>query len=147
MKTLLLVLSFLLPLSAVAGDWTVVSVKAARFEAKDDQTRASKDFWLTIKLRNDSQTTFYIPGMKPGWYMIEAFVRDPKTSTWERQNTGVDQNLEMLPVKPGETIESRRRESFANVGASMMLTFNRARSQGDHTGSIILLDPFEIPSP
>ena len=52
-----------------------------------------------------------------------------------------------VPFKPGEEVKLTRRQSVADVGLPMMLTFRRAWSDGDHTGSIILLDQFTVPAP
>ncbi len=133
--------------SAFAADWTVISTSPAALKAEERTSSVSDDFWLHITLRNDSKVIQYIPGLRPGWFMIEAFVRRQQSGTWERQNTDVDQKLEWIAIKPGDEVKLTRRQSVADVGLPMMLTFRLAWSDGDRTGSIILLDQFTVPVP
>ena len=112
----------------------------------EKQTRKiSKDFWLEITLRNDFKETLYIQGIHPKWYMIEAYIKHPNNAVWERQNTGVNRKLEMLPVKAGEEIKTVRREAIKNIGSSVMLTFLMAYTNNDNVALRILLDGFTIP--
>lgn len=137
----------LLHVSAAAAEWTVVSTSSTAFKPEEQTSTVADDFWLHITLRNDSKVVQYLQGMRPGWFMVEAFVRPRQSGIWERQNTGVDRELEWIAIKPGEEIKLTRRQSVADIGLPMMLTFRRALSEGDHTGSMVLLDPFTVPAP
>jgi hypothetical protein len=132
--------------SAFAADWTVVSTSSAAFKPEESISSVPGDFWLHITLRNDSKVIQYVQGIGPGWFMIEAFIRRPQSGTWERENCGVCQKLEWIAIKPGEEVKLKRRQSAADVGLPMMLTFSSALSSGDDTGSIILLDQFIVPA-
>ncbi|MBE2181603.1 MAG: hypothetical protein IAE97_14150 [Chthoniobacterales bacterium] len=137
----------LLHVSAAAAEWTVVSTSATAFEPEEQTSKVPDDFWLHITLRNDSKVVQYIQGLRPGWFMVEAFVRPAKSGIWERQNIGVDQKLEWIAIKPGEEIKLTRRQAVSDIGLPMMLTFSRSFSTGDHTGTIVLLDQFTVPAP
>ena len=109
-------------------------------------SNASGDFWLEVTLRNSSSRTMYLPGLSPRWYLVESFTKDPTGAVWERQNVGVDQPLQMLPVRAGEDITIRKREALTHVGWPVMLTFRVAYSEHDQTRTTILLDVFTIPT-
>jgi hypothetical protein len=132
---------------ALAAEWTVASTSSTAFKPEEQTSKVSDDFWLHITLRNDSNVVQYIQGLRPSWFMIEAFVRPLQSGIWERQNTDVDQKLEWIAIKPGEEIKLTRRQSVADIGLPMMLTFNRSFSTGDHKGTIVLLDQFTVPAP
>lgn len=136
----------LLHVSATAAEWTVVSTSATAFKPEEQTSKVSDDFWLHITLRNDSKVVQYIQGLRPGWFMVEAFIRSRQSGIWERQNTWVDQKLEWIAIKPGEEIKLLRRQSVTDIGLPMMLTFSRSLSTGDHTGTIVLLDQFTVPA-
>jgi len=144
---LMFVTAVTLHMSAVAAEWTVVSTSATAFKPEEKTSKVSDDFWLQITLRNDSKVVQYIQGLRPSWFMIEAFVRARQSGIWERQNTGVDQKLEWIAIKPGEEIKLTRRQAVADIGLPMMLTFSRSLSTGDNKGTIVLLDPFTVPEP
>ncbi len=148
MKHILTVIAVAITLntSAFAADWTVVSTSSTALKAEERTPFESDNFWLNIKLRNDSKVIQYVQGLGK-WFMIEAFVRRQESGTWERQNTGVDRKLEWIAIKPGEEIMLRKGQSGADVGLPMMLTFSRALSAGDSTGSIVMLDQFIVPAP
>jgi hypothetical protein len=133
--------------AAFGADWKIVSIHAMAFKPEEQTSKDGQDFWLNITLRNDSKVTQYIKGLPPNWFLVEAFIRRPQSEIWERQNIWYDRKLTWIPIKPGEEIKLRRRESLADAGLPMKLTFARALSAGDRNGSIILLDPFTIPSP
>ena len=141
------VMVVMLQVSAVAAEWTVVSTSAAAFKPEDQTSKVSDDFWLQITLRNDSKVVQYIQGLRPSWFLIEAFVRSRQSGIWERQNTGFDRKLEWIAIKPGEEIKLTRRQAVADIGLPMMLTFSRSFSTGDYRGTIVLLDPFTVPEP
>ena len=126
------------------SQWIVVGTKAAKME--EQTSRVSEDFWLHITLRNTSTGILYIQGIHPQWYMVESYIKNPQGAVWEKQNVGIDQKLQMLPVKPGEEIKILRRESLKHVGRPMILTFRMAHSEYDSSGSQILLDAFSIPN-
>jgi hypothetical protein len=77
--------------------------------------------------------------------MVESYIKNPQGAVWEKQNVGIDQELQMLPAQPGEEIEILRREALKHVGRPMILTFRMAFSKDDSSGSQILLDAFKIP--
>jgi len=134
--------------SAVFGaDWSIVSTRATAFKPEEQSSKDGQDFWLNITLRNDSKVTQYIQGLPSGWFLVEAFIRRSHSGVWERQNAGYDQKLKWIAIRPGEEIKLARRQAVADAGLPMMLTFSRALSEGDHTGSIIILDSFNVPSP
>lgn len=144
---LTIIVAGLLHVSATAAEWTVVSTSALAFKPEEQTSKVADDFWLHITLRNDSKVVQYIQGLRPGWFMVEAFVRSSQSGIWERQNTGVDQKLEWIAIKPGEEIKLTRRQSVSDVGLPMRLTFSRSLSTGDHAGTIVLLDQFTVPAP
>ena len=125
------------------SQWAVSAVKSVKMEKQT--SRVSEDFWLEITVRNTSDRVLYLQGISPRWYMVESFIRKPESAVWERQNTGVDQKLEMLPVKANEEIKILRREALKNIGRPVMLTLRMAYSEHDADGSVILLDAFKIP--
>lgn len=137
----------MLNVSAFTAEWIVVTTSSTALKPEEQQSKVSDDFWLHITLRNDSKVIQYIQGLRPGWFMVEAFVRTRQSGIWERQNTGVDQKLEWIAIKPGEEIKLTRRQSVADIGLPMMLTFSRSLSTGDHAGTIVLLDQFTVPAP
>ena len=143
---LILIAVALLHVSATAAEWTVVSSSATAFKPEEQTSKVSEDFWLHITLRNDSKVVQYIQGLRPGWFMVEAFIRSRQSGIWERQNIWVDQKLEWIAIKPGEEIKLTRRQSVADIGLPMMLTFSRSLSTGDHTGTIVMLDQFTVPA-
>ena len=148
MKHILTIIAvMLLDVSTAAAEWTVVSTSSTAFKPEEQKSNVSDDFWLQITLRNDSKVVQYIQGLRPGWFMIEAFVRPHQRGIWERQNAGVDQKLEWIGIKPSEEIKLTRRQSVADIGLPMMLTFSRSLSTGDHMGTIVLLDLFIVPAP
>jgi hypothetical protein len=127
------------------GDWTIVRLEARGPE--NHPIALADDLWLLITLRNDSGGTRYVQGIRPGWYMVESFIKGAEGITWERQNVGVDQKLEMLPVPAGAQIEVGRRDTRKHIGRAMLLTFVMARSELDQKGSTILVGDFKIPAP
>ncbi len=140
------------------SQWAIVNVKALELDKQSREAMkpkdrgkqsgaASEDFFLSITLRNESSGTLYVRGIRPDWYMVEAFVKNPKGSAWERQNTEVDQKLEMLPVKSGAEIITGRRVSGDQIGRAMLLTFRMAYSELDERGAEILVGEFQIPGP
>jgi hypothetical protein len=126
------------------AQWAVVGTKAAKME--EQTSRVSENFWLHITLRNTSTGILYIQGIHPKWYMVESYIKKPQGAVWEKQNVGIDQKLQMLPVKPGEEIEILRREALKHVGLPMILNFRMAYSEYDSSGLQILLDAFNIPN-
>ena len=126
------------------AQWEIRRVEAQPMEAQTSEV--SEDFWLRLTLRNTSKKVIYVQGIEPNWFMIEAFIRKGPDAVWERQNTGVDRELVMIPVAPGDEIVSVRRESVADIGKSMMLTFLVAHSPRDTSGSRVLLGDFKIPA-
>ena len=145
MKTILFLLTLLCSSTSSFSQWTIVKT-----EGKNTDERSfveNGDFVLEITLRNESPDTLYVQGIRPEWYMVEAYIKSPKGVVWERQNIGVDQQLEMLPVKAGGEIKLVRRESLKHAGRSMMLTFLMAHSANDQRGSQILVGDFQIPAP
>ena len=142
MKTLSVITLLLLSLLDLQAQWEIVRAEAKPLEK---QTSAvSEDFWLHVVIRNATEKTLYVQGMGQ-WYMIEAFIKNSSDAVWNRQNTGVDRELTMVPVAPGEEIVSVRREAVLNIGKSMMLTFQMAFSQHEEIGSRVLLGEFKIP--
>ena len=103
------------------------------------------DFWLHVKITNTSADTLYVQGIKPEWFFVEAYIKAANEIVWERQNIGIDQPLEMLPIQPGTVIELKRRESQRDIGKLMLLTFIMSHSQYDEKGTRILLGEFTIP--
>ena len=142
---LTLIAVVLLHVSATAAEWTVVSTSATAFKPEEQTSKVSDDFWLHITLRNDSKKVQYIQGLRPSWFMIEAFVRSRQSGIWERQNIGVDQKLEWIAIKPGEEIKLTRRQSVSDIGLPMMLTFSPALSEAG-SRDIVLLDQFTVPA-
>jgi hypothetical protein len=142
-----LLIALAIQTAAFGADWKIVSTEASAFKPEEQTSKDGRDFWLNITLRNDSKVTQYIKGLPPGWFLVEAFIRRPQSEIWERQNIGYDRKLTWIPIKPGEEIKLLRRQSSADAGLPMQLTFSRALSDEDNNGSIILLDPFTIPSP
>lgn len=148
MKFLSYLLAALAMCSATfAADWIIVSTRATALKPEEQTSKDNQDFWLNITLRNDSKATQYIRGLKPNWFLVEAYIRRPQSGVWERQGIGVDRELTWIAIKAGEEIKLTRRQSNADAGLPMMLTFSRALSDGDHTGSNIVLDQFKVPSP
>jgi len=133
--------------ASFGADWSIASTKATALTPAEQTSKDGQDFWLTITLRNDSKFTQYIRGLEPRWFLVEAFIRRPQSGVWERENIGYDQKLKWMPIKPGEEIKLIRRQSIADAGLPMMLTFSRSLSETDGTGSIIVLDPFKVPKP
>jgi hypothetical protein len=127
------------------GQWKVVKVTASGPEK--DPPGLLTDLWLKIELKNDSKETLYVPGLWGKWYMIESYIKEADGQVWERQNTGVDQNLEMTAVAPGATIDAGGRFKREHVGRLMLLTLVVAKVKGNETGSRILVGPFTIPAP
>jgi len=78
--------------------------------------------------------------------MVESYIKNPQDAVWEKQNVGIDQKLQMLPVKPIEEIRILRRESLKHVGRPMILNFRMAHPEHDSSRSQILLDAFNIPN-
>ena len=127
------------------GQWSIISTKT---RPMDKQTKTEgEDVWLDVVIRNDSPNTLYAQGIswEQPWYLVEAYLQQTEGQVWVRQNVGVDRQLEMLPVKAGETFKVVRREDKASIGRSLMLTFRMAYSKHDETGSRILLGAFQIP--
>ena len=146
MKHILMIIAVvLLHMSATAAEWTVVSTSATAFKPEEQTSKVADDFWLHITLRNDSKKVQYIQGLRPSWFMIEAFVRSRQSGIWERQNIGVDQKLEWIAIKPGEEINLTRRQSVSDIGSPMMLTFSPALSEAG-SRDIVLLDQFTVPA-
>jgi hypothetical protein len=142
---LLAVFCFLLACATSAfAEWEVTKVES---QIKKEQTGIPEDFWLVITLTNQSDATVYLQGIRPGWYMVESYIKDPQGDGWTRQNIGLDQTLEMLPIAPRESIRVTHRESKAHVGRDMMLTFMTAASALDLQGSRILVGAFKVPEP
>lgn len=138
------VLFMLVLASSANAQWKLVKIETHGPKLHPDAL--AEDIWLTMLLRNDSRETLFVQGIKPGWYMVESFIKADGI-VWERQNVGVDQKLEMISVGAGEQIEIVRRDSRKHVGHSILLTFLMARSEHDDRGTRILVGPFEIPAP
>ena len=143
--SLLVALAILSP--ALGADWSIVSTRATAFKPEEQTSKDGQDFWLNITLRNDSKVTQYIRGLKPGWFLIEALIQPPQSEAWERQKIGFDQKLTWIAIKPGEEIKLLRRQSIADAGRPMKLTFSTALSEAAPEESVIVLDPFKVPSP
>jgi hypothetical protein len=143
MRCIALLFAFACANLPLFAQWAVTKVDAARMESTEP--RAMEDFLLTITLRNESDTELYVRGIRPSWYMVEAFVRPKKGKIWERQNIGVDRPLEMLPVASKCEFTVLHRESLKRVGWDMQLTFVMAESPYDATGREILISEFQIP--
>ena len=139
--------ALLISLSSAAAQWSIVSTTAEPLEKHTSSV--SEDFWLRITLRNDSDRTLYIWG-QAGFHIVEAYIKDPKSMDWERQNMGIcgtAGELAWQPVKAGEEIKLLRREDVRDAGRSMMLTFQAASSpDASRIGTEILLGDFKIPS-
>ncbi len=153
MKYAFLALTLFLAVPTVCfGQWTITSVRSTPMEQSGDKQSASQvtasqeaaDFLLDCTIRNESDRTLYVQGMAPEWFLVEAFTAAKGDSVWERQNTGVDRELSMLPVAAGADIKVRRRESRRRIGDSMLLTFMMSHSESD-AGARVLLGPFRIP--
>lgn len=145
MKTIVFLLALLCSTTPSFSQWAITKTEAKKTDERSFVENG--DFVLEITLRNESSETLYVQGIRPGFYMVEAYIRNPKGAVWERQNIGVDQKLEMLPVKAGGEIKLVRRESLKHVGRSMMLTFLMAHSEHDQRCSQILVGDFQIPAP
>ena len=105
------------------AQWSIVSHSTRPML---NQTRSDgEDVWLDVVIRNDSRDTLYVHGIKweQPWYLVEAYLKHADNEVWIRQNIGVDQKLQMLPVKAGQTFKVVRREDKQSIGQSMMLTF------------------------
>jgi hypothetical protein len=117
-------------------------------EAKNEPSLLKRgDFALEITLHNESSKTLYVQGLQPAWYMVEAYIKNPKGAVWEKESIGVDRKLEMLPVEAGGDIKLLRSVSLKHAGHAMILTFLMAQSEHDHHGSQILVGEFLIPNP
>lgn len=140
---LISVAAFLISAPCCLAQWAFVGAKAAKMEGQT--SRVAEDFWLHITLRNTSTAILFIQGIHPQWYMVESYIKKAEGAVWEKQTIGIDQALQLLPVKPGEEIKILRREALKNIGRPMILTFRTAHSEHDSSPSQILLDAFNIP--
>ena len=129
------------------SEWSIQSARTHEIQHLTETD--PDDVWLTIKMRNDSGRTLYVPGVGWGnpWYMIETYVQDADKNVWHHQNIGVDRDLEMLPVKADEVIELLHRIPRAHIGRSMVLTFSMSYSDKSKRGHIpLLVGDIEIPA-
>jgi hypothetical protein len=137
--------SFLLIAAPASGQWKLVTLTATGPE--NHPNALATDLWLKIELKNDSDQTFYVPGLWGSWYMIESYIKANDGLVWKRRNVGVDQPLVATRVAPGAIINAGGRYSQEDVGRLMLLTFVICRSENDTTGTPILLGPFTVPAP
>lgn len=108
----------------------------------------STDFWLHVTIKNTSDDAQYVWGQR-GFYIVEAFIKNPDSQVWERQNVvicGTSGDPDWHMVESGQEIKLVRREAVDDIGKSMILTFNCVPTPVKlHRGAETLLGPFKIP--
>ena len=153
MKSIIFSLMFVLVANVCPAEWEILDVHAST-RTRESSYQGPPEIELSCKIRNTSNRSIFIWGQDWGgackFYLIESYIRERDTAAWERQNAAMCGSLGKIgwiEVKPGEVIQSVRTTFQSHVGRQMILTFRRAFTELDSSGSTILLGPFAIPEP
>jgi len=154
MKTrILLIIAFVFVANIALAEWEILDVRTSPY-AREGNYKGPVEMSLSFKIRNTSDRPVLIWGQDWGanskYYQIESFIQGRTNRVWERQNAGMcgsTGRIGWIEVKAGESFQSGGTIFREYVGRQMLLTFRRAYSQGDATGSEVLLGPFKIPEP